>query len=62
MKTKRTVIAKSLALVLLSTLGIASHAANPIVPGWYADPEIRIYGNKYWIYPTYSDHYGAPRK
>ncbi|MBE7217264.1 MAG: family 43 glycosylhydrolase [Caulobacteraceae bacterium] len=30
-------------------------AANPIVPGWYADPEIRIFAHRYWIYPTASD-------
>lgn len=29
-------------------------AANPIVPGWYADPEVRIYNNQFWIFPTYS--------
>ena len=33
---------------------------NPIVPGWYADPEIRIFDHKYWIYPTYSDDFGTP--
>ncbi|XP_021957452.1 arabinoxylan arabinofuranohydrolase [Folsomia candida] len=27
---------------------------NPVFPGWYADPEAIIYGNTYWIYPTYS--------
>ena len=32
----------------------AVFAANPIVPGWYADPEIRVFDNRYWIYPTYS--------
>lgn len=32
----------------------ASSAANPIVPGWYADPEIRIFDGQFWIYPTYS--------
>ena len=31
------------------------HASNPIVPGWYADPEIRIFAGQYWIYPTYSE-------
>ena len=43
-------------LVLLAALAIAmpARAANPIVPGWYADPEIRIFGHQYWIYPTYS--------
>ena len=35
-------------------------AGNPIVPGWYADPEIRIFAGRYWIYPTYSDDYGQP--
>lgn len=33
----------------------AVHAANPIVPGWYADPEIRLSAGQYWIYPTSSD-------
>ena len=35
-------------------------ARNPIVPGWYADPEIRIFDHQYWIYPTYSDDFGKP--
>lgn len=38
----------------------AAGAANPIVPGWYADPEIRIFAGQYWIYPTYSDDFGRP--
>ncbi len=32
----------------------AAWARNPIVDGWYADPEIRIFGDRYWIYPTFS--------
>lgn len=32
-------------------------SGNPIFPGWYADPEIRVFGKEYWIYPTYSDKY-----
>lgn len=32
-------------------------AGNPIVKGWYADPEAIIFGKKYWIYPTYSAPY-----
>ena len=32
----------------------AAWASNPAIPGWYADPEIRIFGDRYWIYPTYS--------
>ncbi len=27
---------------------------NPIVPGFYADPEARFYEGKYWIYATCS--------
>lgn len=38
----------------------AAFAANPIVPGWYADPEVRIFAGRYWIYPTYSDDAGKP--
>ena len=30
---------------------------NPIFKGWYADPEARIFGNEYWVYPTYSGKY-----
>ena len=32
-------------------------SGNPVFPGWYADPEGAIFGNKYWIYPTYSAPY-----
>src|SRR3954453_14937850 len=31
---------------------------NPIFPGWYADPEAKVFGKQYWIYPTYSARYG----
>ena len=34
-------------------------SGNPIVPGWYADPEARIFNKTYWVYPTYSDDYGV---
>lgn len=30
---------------------------NPVIPGWYADPEARIFEGRYWIYPTYSAPY-----
>ncbi|MEK3888130.1 glycoside hydrolase family 43 protein [Bacillus sp. FSL K6-3431] len=32
-------------------------SGNPVFPGWYADPEARIFDNLYWIYPTYSASY-----
>ena len=30
---------------------------NPVVDGWYADPEGIVFGNKYWIFPTFSAKY-----
>jgi hypothetical protein len=48
---------------LLAAVGLAAASAataeNPIVPGWYADPEIRIFEGRYWIYPTYSADAGT---
>ena len=35
----------------------AQTSGNPILKGWYADPEAVIFNNQYWIYPTYSDAY-----
>lgn len=32
-------------------------SGNPVFPGWYADPEGAVFGNEYWIYPTYSAPY-----
>ncbi|MCH7401151.1 glycoside hydrolase family 43 protein [Belliella kenyensis] len=32
-------------------------SGNPIIEGWYADPEAIIYGDTYWIFPTYSAPY-----
>ena len=32
-------------------------SGNPILKGHYADPEAAIFGNEYWIYPTYSAEY-----
>jgi hypothetical protein len=34
-------------------------SGNPVIEGWYADPEAIVYGRQYWIYPTYSDDYGG---
>ena len=39
-------------------LAQAPRSSNPILSGWYADPEARIFQNEYWIYPTYSAPYG----
>ncbi len=32
-------------------------SGNPVFEGWYADPEAIIYGDRYWIFPTYSAEY-----
>jgi predicted alpha-1,6-mannanase (GH76 family) len=32
-------------------------SGNPVFNGWYADPEVIIYGDKYWIFPTFSAEY-----
>ncbi len=32
-------------------------SGNPVFPGWYADPEAAVFGDQYWIYPTYSAKY-----
>jgi beta-xylosidase len=29
-------------------------SGNPLFPGWYADPEVAIFNDTYWIFPTYS--------
>jgi beta-xylosidase len=55
------ILARAL-LAAAATVALGAQAANPIVKGWYADPEIRIYGDTYWIYPTYSADYGQPAR
>ena len=34
-----------------------ARAGNPVITGWYADPEAHIFNKEYWIYPTYSAAY-----
>lgn len=31
-----------------------AEAGNPIFDGWFADPEIRVYDDVYWIFMTTS--------
>lgn len=39
------------------TCTIAFTQKNPVLDGWYADPEGVIFGKTYWIYPTFSSRY-----
>jgi len=32
-----------------------TYTGNPVVLGWNADPQIRIYKGKYWIFPTHAN-------
>jgi len=32
-------------------------SGNPVIKGWYADPEAAVFKKQYWIYPTYSEVY-----
>jgi len=43
-----------------ATTDSAKTSGNPVLKGWYADPEGIIFDNHYWIYPTYSDDYEEP--
>jgi beta-xylosidase len=50
------------ALAAPASLGVdqranPARAGNPVLPGWYADPEARIFEKEYWIYPTFSAVY-----
>ncbi|WP_163708716.1 glycoside hydrolase family 43 protein [Mangrovibacterium lignilyticum] len=48
--------------LLLVAFGVKAQqpetSGNPVVEGWYADPEGAIFESKYWIFPTYSAPYG----
>ncbi|RYE74330.1 MAG: arabinan endo-1,5-alpha-L-arabinosidase, partial [Myxococcales bacterium] len=35
----------------------ARSSGNPVLPGWYADPELHFFDGRYYLYPTYSDAY-----
>lgn len=52
---------KGLLLLIISLTTMTAmgqkKAGNPVIPGWYADPEATIFGKQYWIFPTYSAPY-----
>lgn len=59
MKKIGAILAMCLACAVLAGQGCTEkRAGNPVFPGWYADPEGMIFGDDYWIFPTYSAAYG----
>jgi hypothetical protein len=34
-----------------------AEAGNPFADGWYADPDVAVYDNQYWVFPTSSRPY-----
>ncbi len=52
---RRTIAAVVLAASVANAQ--ATRSGNPIIDGWYADPEAHVFEGQYWIYPTYSAPY-----
>jgi len=46
------------AVMCCATTAAQQMSGNPILPGWYADPEAHVFAGQYWIFPTYSAPYG----
>jgi beta-xylosidase len=57
MHTRSLALACALALLSVSVSSQAVRSGNPVLPGWYADPEAHVFNGEYWIYPTYSAPY-----
>jgi beta-xylosidase len=59
---RRTIVIGTIAASLSASAIVAgaqaARSGNPILPGWYADPEAHVFEGQYWIYPTYSAPYG----
>lgn len=57
----------AIALTVMTTLASSTNqntapsakptSGNPLFPGWYADPDAVIFGDRYFIYPTFSARY-----
>ncbi len=54
---KRHLLTACLAGVICWGTASDTRAANPVFPGRYADPEVAVFENRYWIYPTFSARY-----
>lgn len=55
---KRIICLLLLSLLLYKDIQAQKRSAgNPVIEGWYADPEGVIFNNQYWIFPTFSARY-----
>jgi len=50
---KRIFVVIGILFQVLETSG-QSTSGNPVIAGWYADPEVTIINKQFWIYPTFS--------
>jgi len=59
MRFRSRAVVAAVALAASFGAGAAPPAlsGNPILPGWYADPEAAVFGGQYWIFPTSSREY-----
>jgi beta-xylosidase len=59
MRRSRLLLIAPILLLFAGILGAQQKATsgNPVLPGWYADPEAHVFAGRYWIYPTYSAPY-----
>jgi beta-xylosidase len=55
----RTLTLAAFAITLAAPAGTAQTArsGNPVISGWYADPEAHVFAGRYWIFPTFSALY-----
>ncbi|MFD6987704.1 family 43 glycosylhydrolase [Streptomyces sp. NPDC059943] len=52
-----TATAKATATAVAVPDSPTAEAGNPFVDGWYADPDVAVYDDTYWVYPTTSKTY-----
>lgn len=53
----RSIIVLSLALLLVACKHEKEYSGNPIVEGWYADPEGVVFDDEYWTDISYVVRY-----
>ena len=57
MRVLHVAVAVLSAFALVRAPSAQVRAGNPVLPGWYADPEAHVFAGRYWIFPTYSAPY-----